>query len=67
MEINVTIEKDNSTKKIQFKGKLLKEFLQQLKLNPEAIIITRNNEVLTEEEPLKNKDKLIVLSVVSGG
>ncbi|MFH0701901.1 MAG: MoaD/ThiS family protein [Candidatus Woesearchaeota archaeon] len=67
MEINVTLEKDNSTKKVQFKGKLLKEFLQQLKLNSEAIIITRNNEVLTEEEPLKNKDKLIVLSVVSGG
>lgn len=67
MEINIILEKDNSTKKVQFKGKTLQELLQQLKLNPEAIIVTRNNEVLTEEEPLKNKDKLTILSVVSGG
>ena len=66
MEINVTLEKDNSTKKIQFKGKILQELLRQLKLNPEAIIVTRNNEVLTAEEPLKNKDKITILSSPGG-
>lgn len=67
MEITVKIEKDNRTKKVQFKGKILQELLQQLKLNLEVIIVTRNNEILTEEETLRDKDKIVILSVVSGG
>jgi len=67
MEIVITFERENSTKKINFKGKTLEELLLQLKLNPEAVIVTRKDEILTEEEVLKNKDHLIILSVVSGG
>jgi sulfur carrier protein len=67
MEIIVHFEKDNSTKKVKFNGKIVKELLTQLKLNSETIIVTRNNEVIPEEESLKNKDKLELLSVVSGG
>ncbi len=67
MEIKVTLEKDNSTKKILFKGKSVKQLLLQLRINPEAVIVTRKDEILTEEEVLKNKDHLTILSVVSGG
>jgi len=67
MEIKVHFEKDNSTKKVNFAGKTVKELLAQLKLNSEIIIVTRKNEVIPEEELLKNKDKLELLSVVSGG
>lgn len=67
MEIKVTLEKDNSTKKILFKEKSVKQLLLQLRINPEAVIVTRKDEILTEEEVLKNKDHLTILSVVSGG
>jgi thiamine biosynthesis protein ThiS len=67
MEITVKIEKDNSTKKINFSGKTVAELLIQLKINSEVSIVTRNNEILTEEELIKPKDKIEILSVVSGG
>lgn len=67
MEITVKLEKDNSKKKVSFKGKTVKELLSQLSLNSEVVLVTRNNEILTEEEILKPKDKIEILSVVSGG
>lgn len=67
MDITVHFEKDNSTKKIKFAGKTVKQLLLQLKLSPEVVLVTRKNEVITEEEVLKHKDKIEILSVVSGG
>ncbi len=67
MEITVTKERDRTTKKISFSGKNVQELLDFLKINPEIVIVTRNNEILLPEEKLKNKDKIELLSVVSGG
>jgi thiamine biosynthesis protein ThiS len=67
MELTVFIERENCRKKIKFSGKSVHEFLRQLKINSEVVIVTRNNQVLTEEEILNHKDKLEILSVVSGG
>ncbi len=67
MELTLFIERENCRKKIKFSGKNVNELLHQLKINPEVVIVTRNNQVLTEEEILSPKDKLEILSVVSGG
>ena len=67
MEINVIKERDRTTEKISFSGKTVKELLDFLKVNPEVVIVTRNNEIILPEEKLKNKDKIELLSVVSGG
>jgi thiamine biosynthesis protein ThiS len=67
MDITVHFEKDDSTKRIKFAGKTVRQLLLQLKLSPEIVIVTRKNEVLPEEEVLKDKDRIEVLSVVSGG
>ena len=67
MEITVIKERDRTTKKISFSGKNVQELLDFLKINPEVVIVTRNNEILLPEEKLKNKDKIELLSVVSGG
>ena len=67
MELNIFTERDQSTTKIIFKGKNLKELLTQLKINSETVIIVRKGEVIIEDEFLKNKDKLEILSVISGG
>jgi len=41
--------------------------LDKLKINPVTVIVSRENELITEEERLKDKDKIRILSVISGG
>ncbi len=67
MELTIVQERNSTTEKINFSGKTVKELLNQLKINPEIVILTRKNQVLTEEDPLKNKDKIEIFSVISGG
>lgn len=67
MELTTVIERENSRKKVKFSGKSVKELLHQLKINPEVVIVARKGEVLTEEEQLKPKDEIEILSAVSGG
>ena len=59
-------ERKQATLKIDFSGNLA-ELLNQLEINPITIIVTRNNEVLTNDEILNNNDRIEILSVVSGG
>ncbi len=67
MNITVFQERENLTKKVPFKGHTVKDLLHQLKINAEAVIVVKNNEVITEDHPLKDQDKLELLSVISGG
>ncbi len=67
MEIDLFIERDNSTKNILFSESTVLELLRHLKINPETVIVVRNNEVITEKELLCDKDKIELLSVISGG
>ena len=59
-------EKNNSTEKISFSGSV-KELLEKLNINPETVLVVRNNEVITEDENLDDDDSLEILSVISGG
>jgi len=67
MELTVFNERDNSTRKVKFSGQTVGELLEQLKINPEVVIVVRNDEVITESERLSNKNCLELLSIVSGG
>ena len=67
MELVLFIEREKSTRKIAFSGKTIKELLQQLNINSETVLAVRKNEVLTEDETLKHKDHISLLSVISGG
>ncbi len=67
MEIALHLEKTAETKTLNFSGKTVQELLTQLKLNPETVLVVRNNEVLTSDISLRNKDTLQILSVISGG
>lgn len=67
MELTVFKERENSTEKIIFSGITVKELLQQLKVNPETIIIVRNSEVIMGDEILNSNDHIKLLSVISGG
>ncbi|MBS3103897.1 MoaD/ThiS family protein [Candidatus Woesearchaeota archaeon] len=52
--------------KIEFTGDV-KGLLEKLKINPETVIVVRDDELLTDDVVLKNNDKIKVLSVISGG
>ncbi|MBI1968669.1 MoaD/ThiS family protein [Candidatus Woesearchaeota archaeon] len=67
MNITVIHERKQATEHREFAGKTVFDLLQQLRVSPEAVIVVRNNNVLTENEILKDNDEIQLLSVISGG
>lgn len=45
----------------------LKDALTKLDLSPEAYLATRNGEMITESETLKDGDVIQLIAVISGG
>jgi len=45
----------------------VKDILKKLDINPTTVIVARNNELITEDEILSEKDKIKILPVISGG
>ena len=63
--MKVYIEKTDEYKEVE--ASTVKELLTLLKVNPTTIITVKNNELVTEDEKLTNKDEIKLLSVISGG
>ena len=59
-------ESDNKTSKMVFNG-TAKELLDQLKINPVTVIVIKNDELITLDEKLTDKDFVRILEVISGG
>jgi len=64
--MEVFIEADNTIKKVKFNGTVL-QLLKKLNVNSETVIISKNDELVTEDEKLTDKDDVKLLSVISGG
>ena len=64
--MKIYIQKTQKKKEMNFKGSVLK-LLQNLKINPETVIVTANGTLVTEEDKLKDSDDVEILQVVSGG
>jgi sulfur carrier protein ThiS len=64
--MDVFIEKTNETKELPFTG-TVQELLKQLSINPEEVLVIRNNTLLTDDVELTDKDSIKLMSVVSGG
>lgn len=64
--MKIFIEKEQKTKEIEFYG-TVRELLAELDINLETVLITRNNEIITENENVENSDDIKIISVVSGG
>ena len=68
MGILVYIEKENQSKVVQAgKGMNVAEVLRQLKVNPVTVIVSRNDEIVVEDDKLYDGDSLKIISVISGG
>lgn len=63
--MKVFIEKDNKTKEIR--AKTVGELLEKLRINPVTVLTVVNDELVTEDKKLSDKDEVKVLTVISGG
>ncbi|PIN79606.1 thiamine biosynthesis protein ThiS [Candidatus Woesearchaeota archaeon CG10_big_fil_rev_8_21_14_0_10_34_8] len=64
--VSIYIEKEDKYTNIKFNGKL-KSLLKKLNINNETVLVTKNKELLTVEDSVKNTDSIEIRSVVSGG
>ncbi|MBR9690840.1 MoaD/ThiS family protein [Candidatus Woesearchaeota archaeon] len=64
--MRVYIEKEEKYRNIEFKG-TVKGLLKELKINKETVIVTREHELISDNDNLSNSDEIEILSVISGG
>jgi sulfur carrier protein ThiS len=64
--VKIFIENKNKSLDIKFNGKA-SSLLKKLKINPEEVIIIKNNALVSLDENLNESDNVKILSVVSGG
>jgi len=54
-------------KEMEIKTSTVSGLLKELKINPEIVLVSVNNEIVPEESALKENDAVEILKVVSGG
>jgi len=64
--MKVFIERTKEEKDLRFSG-TVSSLLKKLKINPVAVIVTRKDEVLTQDQHISDNDRVKILSVISGG
>ena len=64
--MRIFIQTKNKMINKKFSGKVI-DLLKKLNINPETVIVVKNNNLITIDDIVENKDTLRLLSVVSGG
>jgi sulfur carrier protein ThiS len=64
--MKVFLEKEGKTINVKFNGKVCM-LLKKLKINPETVLIVRNDELITEKDSISGKDNIKLISVISCG
>ena len=68
INVNVFVDRNSLNKAVELEdGMLVIDLLKKISVNPVTVIVSRNNELILEDEKLKDKDEIKVLSVISGG
>lgn len=63
--VKVFIEREN--RKEEVKVDTARALLNKLKINPETVLVVKDDKLITEDTRLNSKDKVKLLSVISGG
>ena len=63
--MEVLIEREN--KKVKSEARTVGELLKNLKINSTTVIVSANDELVTEDYKLNKKDNVKIIPVVSGG
>jgi len=64
--MNIYIEKEQKRLALE-KACTAQELLARLNINPDTVLVVKNDEVVLPEENLSEADDIKILSVVSGG
>ena len=68
MQISVFFDRENKEKTIEVGGNAsVKDLLNKMNVNPVTVIVSRDNNVITEDEKVNDKDRIRLFSVISGG
>jgi len=68
MKIKVSYDRENKEKTINIANNIsVKGLLKKLEINPVTVLVSRNNTIILEDEKLKDKDDIKIISVISGG
>jgi len=58
---------DKDKEEHEFKSTNVKDMLKELKILKNTVVVSVDGELVTEDYKIKEKDKIKILSVVSGG
>jgi len=68
IHVNAFIDRESKNTKLELDdNSQVIDLLKKLNINPVTVIVSRNNELILEDERLNNNDEIRILSVISGG
>lgn len=68
MQISVFFDRENKEKTIEVdRNDSVKDLLNRININPVTVIVSRDNNIITEDEKINENDKIRLFSVISGG
>ena len=68
LKVRIFVDRNNLDKTVELDDKsTVSDLLNELKINPVTVIVSRGNELILEDEKLNNNDEIKILSVISGG
>lgn len=68
INVMVFVDRNNSNKAIELdNNSIVADLLKKLSINPITVIVSRNNELILDDEKLNDNDEIKILSVISGG
>lgn len=68
MQINVFFDRENKEKTIELDiNSSVKDLLAKMDVNPVTVIVSRDDNIITEDEKVNDSDKIRLISVISGG
>lgn len=68
MQVEVFFDRKKEEKTIEVdENSSVKDLLSKMDINPVTVIVSRDNNIILEDEKIKDKDKIKLISVISGG
>ena len=68
IKVKVFVDRQNLKKTVELGDNAeVIDLLNALEINPVTVIVSRNNELILEDQKLSDNDEIKVLSVISGG
>ena len=68
IKVSIFIDRENKNATLELESNsIVSDLLKKLEINPVTAIVSRNNELILEDEKLNDNDEIRILSVISGG